>query len=645
MSFAESVSPPSQAGRRSHARCRLDGLAYVEFGSDNGAILIDLGEGGLGFQSVLPVILNQALVFKFKLPAQSSYIEGYGEVAWMNQSGKGGGLRFVELNTDACAQIRLWSGMLLSPETAPSRAGNGAESNGAQESASEEAAANSIPESSTPETESPAPETVNGDDAAEPILVALTAAEDVQAAVAGPESDQAADAVEAGAADEQIAADQVALPLALPLALPQASPIPEFTMELAAASDSAAPLAGTVEWAPRADAVIATSAAGAHPFEPTPQDRSTQHVSQVAKTTAAPETAPAAPANLAKTARPPVSDANFASAQKRQRKPAPVKPESSLPPVHRQESAAPGAFVRQTPKPAPASTEWEHPLAGPAGELKPQPSFASQALKTGLGVAAGVCLVLALVIAVPSLRTRVQATANARSGAFNVAGSPAFQIEVADLSNRRWILKSGGDAASPFSETPARRETQPGASTQSGSAKTSRPEDSDESSAEAKTPQPKLPKPGELALSRPHAIQAQGASAELLSPSIFDGITPPIGSVTERLVEGSPEAPRIVQPETQPSIRASALQSAVLVQRVAPIYPSDALESRLQGNVLVNATIGTNGVPKNLKVVKGDQRLVPAALTAIRQWRYRPATLAGQPIETQTDVTVSFQLK
>jgi len=115
--------------------------------------------------------------------------------------------------------------------------------------------------------------------------------------------------------------------------------------------------------------------------------------------------------------------------------------------------------------------------------------------------------------------------------------------------------------------------------------------------------------------------------------------------VTERLVEGSPEAPRIVQPETQPSIRASALQSAVLVQRVAPIYPSDALESRLQGNVLVNATIGTNGVPKNLKVVKGDQRLVPAALTAIRQWRYRPATLAGQPIETQTDVTVSFQLK
>jgi TonB family protein len=83
----------------------------------------------------------------------------------------------------------------------------------------------------------------------------------------------------------------------------------------------------------------------------------------------------------------------------------------------------------------------------------------------------------------------------------------------------------------------------------------------------------------------------------------------------------------------------------VLLQRVAPIYPSNALESRLQGQVLVNATIGRDGIPKDLKIIKGDERLVAAAVAAIRQWRYRPAMLGGQPIETQTVVTISFEIK
>jgi hypothetical protein len=68
MSSANPIASPLQAGRRSHARRRIDGLTYVEFGPDNGAILIDLSEGGLGFQSVMPVSMNQALLFKFKLP-------------------------------------------------------------------------------------------------------------------------------------------------------------------------------------------------------------------------------------------------------------------------------------------------------------------------------------------------------------------------------------------------------------------------------------------------------------------------------------------------------------------------------------------------------------------------------------------------
>ena len=73
MSLASSVSSPLQTERRSHARRRIEGLAYVDFGPDNGAILIDLGEGGLGFQSVAPVSLEQAVLLKFKLPGGVGY--------------------------------------------------------------------------------------------------------------------------------------------------------------------------------------------------------------------------------------------------------------------------------------------------------------------------------------------------------------------------------------------------------------------------------------------------------------------------------------------------------------------------------------------------------------------------------------------
>ncbi|PYU33665.1 MAG: hypothetical protein DMG31_08430 [Acidobacteria bacterium] len=278
--------------------------------------------------------------------------------------------------------------------------------------------------------------------------------------------------------------------------------------------------------------------------------------------------------------------------------------------------------------------------------MKPTAILASQALRIGIGAAAGAGLVLALVLGVPFLRTAVQVTANARSAASNPASSPAFQVEVADLNDRRWILTSGGEASSPFSNAPSRRETQPASSaSRNESAKPPRSNDSNGAGDTAEAPHAKLPSPGELALSRPHAKQAEASSAQLMAPSIFDGITPPIGSLSDRLPASGPAAPGVVQPDGQSGVRNSALQSAVLLQRVAPIYPRNALESRLQGDVLVNATIGRDGIPKDLKVIKGDERLVAAALAAIRQWRYHPAMLGGEPIDTQTVVTISFEIK
>jgi TonB family protein len=622
MSSAHTVSPLLQAGRRFHARRRIDGLAYVEFGTENGAILIDVGEGGLGFQSVMPVTMNQALLFKFKLPAKSAYVEGFAEVAWVNESGKGGGLRFVELDADACTQIREWTGVLSAPEARAVRAGN-VDSNPAEERATEEAPALPVQASTIAETNE------NGGATAQ-IDEILTHAETTQIAGVSLEANPPSST---GTSDDSGEVTSEEVPVQQD-ALPEVSAIPEFTIEVAAASDVALTPATHVPWS---TSVAAVSPAVTESPLPRSTNRSLAKAVGASETILPPAAIPATSAQL-----PASSDKIFVPAQRIPQRQAPLKPEAHPAVAHQQDTAVPASFVRQSQRPVPPTRSWGNMPAND-DEWQPKAKLASQALKIGIGAAAGACLVLVLVAIVPSLRTRVQVTANAKAGGPILPGAAAFQIEVADLNNRRWILRSGGDAGSPFSDAPSRRDAQ-SASNRSDS-KSSRADDSEDSNDKQSAPQSKPRKPAQLTLSRPRTSAAGVASAQLAAPSIFDGITPPIGSVSDRLAAGGPEAPGIVQPESQPGVRTSALQAAVLEQRVAPVYPSIAIASRVEGDVLVNATIGTDGVPRNLKVIRGDQRLTPAALSAISQWHYRPATLGSRPIETQIVVTVTFQLK
>jgi periplasmic protein TonB len=82
----------------------------------------------------------------------------------------------------------------------------------------------------------------------------------------------------------------------------------------------------------------------------------------------------------------------------------------------------------------------------------------------------------------------------------------------------------------------------------------------------------------------------------------------------------------------------------VLTYRVSPVYPPAARLQRLSGDVRVSATIGKDGVPRDLRPVSGDPRLVDAAMAAIQQWRYAPARLDGDARDSQITITVSFQL-
>ncbi len=86
------------------------------------------------------------------------------------------------------------------------------------------------------------------------------------------------------------------------------------------------------------------------------------------------------------------------------------------------------------------------------------------------------------------------------------------------------------------------------------------------------------------------------------------------------------------------------LVPAKLIKRVAPEYPPEAREKRIQGTVKLNVIIRKDGSVTVQNVVEGDQILVPAAVEAVRQWRYHPFILTGQPIEVQTTIDVVFVL-
>jgi protein TonB len=81
-----------------------------------------------------------------------------------------------------------------------------------------------------------------------------------------------------------------------------------------------------------------------------------------------------------------------------------------------------------------------------------------------------------------------------------------------------------------------------------------------------------------------------------------------------------------------------------LLHRVQPNYPALARQARIQGTVELRAIISKSGAIENLVVVRGHPMLVKSAIEAVRQWRYRPYLLNGEPIEVETEVTVNFLL-
>jgi periplasmic protein TonB len=86
------------------------------------------------------------------------------------------------------------------------------------------------------------------------------------------------------------------------------------------------------------------------------------------------------------------------------------------------------------------------------------------------------------------------------------------------------------------------------------------------------------------------------------------------------------------------------VQAAKIVAQPQPLYPALARQARIQGNVVLHAIIDKDGRVGQLEVVSGHPLLVQSALDAVKQWRYQPTQLNGDPVEVDTTITVTFVL-
>ena len=121
----------------------------------------------------------------------------------------------------------------------------------------------------------------------------------------------------------------------------------------------------------------------------------------------------------------------------------------------------------------------------------------------------------------------------------------------------------------------------------------------------------------------------------------------PNGVVGEML-NSAPSVPVLAKTPVPTPVKririASRVAEANLIHNVAPQYPTEARRARIEGTVVLMAVIGTDGSVKDLRVESGLQMLAQAAIDAVKQWRYKPYIVNGEPVEIDSRITINFAL-
>ncbi len=133
-----------------------------------------------------------------------------------------------------------------------------------------------------------------------------------------------------------------------------------------------------------------------------------------------------------------------------------------------------------------------------------------------------------------------------------------------------------------------------------------------------------------------------------------------LGGVSGGMVGGVPGGAFSEMPNSAPSVPvlakspvatpvkrmriASRVAEANLIHDVAPQYPPEAGRARIEGTVVLMAVIGTDGTVKDVRIESGLPILAQAAIDAVKQWRYKPYMIDGEPVEVDSRITINFTL-
>ena len=134
--------------------------------------------------------------------------------------------------------------------------------------------------------------------------------------------------------------------------------------------------------------------------------------------------------------------------------------------------------------------------------------------------------------------------------------------------------------------------------------------------------------------------QPKAASSDAPAPSLIGMAAP--GTMAPPDLGAS--ASNAFKPTLQTLNISQGVSQGLLIRKVAPTYPANALRMHIEGSVELLATVSKEGNISHIKVLSGDAQLTRAASEAVKQWKYKPYLLNGEPVDIQTQVTINFRL-
>lgn len=719
--------------RRRAVRLNLEALAYIELGTNNGGVILNLSEGGLALRAAIPVMSDHIPAVRFHLPQLSNVFEIECRITWKSEDRRAIGVSFVNPSDSARMQIAQWVRQQIPLPTSAASAFPGTPPNAyASPYAGAEQVRSAAPAAMPAASTTPAAAFASAAAASEPAMTEAPIAPAAEAfAQAQPETDFASAAPETHFGNAApvmpvqpgapIHVEEPSAAIVRESVSPFAAAPKPLTIPAAAANFPSAAMQMAAHNAPEeqseAEASFTKRLRIPTSLYPLPRNPAAEK----------PKTPLMMPSHIVKERTPvyrpdpsglklvpPAAIVLDAARHAAAHAPAPVQPVAPpAVPVHLQHSTALPAQAAYTPTagvlisvpqqlPAAPAQQAIVPVAHAEMQLAQQAATTANlrnavvgpALRPDAGRRAAVVLAVkdadlksaawilvpgvivlsvALVLAgwsvgrgsISAVRDVFSSDASGPApgaGAKPSAAAESLQIQVEGADGRDrtipWVRPEDGDAGSRAAQN-ARRQNASG-----GGAANSRNANGGANRAALNASSQPATKPAMTVIQgTPAAPFNSGAQPPELPANVnATNLQPRTGAGSSGRQNTNAVKTSIASTTTASKPAANSRTNAApsgsgvfndanlvdapgqILRRTDPIYPQDAINAHIEGVVELEAIIMRDGSVRDVKVMSGDKKLAPAAVAAVKQWRFEPAVIDGKLVESKQDVRLTFRL-